>query len=183
MTTHVLYFTGNISSSTCGILISCCQQALNQGATELYISMSSAGGENNYGFTIYNYLKALPIPVNTHNIGTVESMGNIMFLAGKKRSACPDSRFLFHQFHWNMQGGIDHHRVLEHGQSLSSDLERYSGIVHQRTDGANEALDVKRILLGESKIISPREAIEYGLISEVKDLTFDASTPSWWVHG
>ena len=76
------------------------------------------GGECSYGFSLYNFLVSLPVPVKTHNLGTVESMGNIIFLAGELRTACHYSKFLFHPFHWTLNGAVDHVRMSDYAMSL-----------------------------------------------------------------
>lgn len=88
---HIIHFTGPINSSTCGNLINTCAKVLQQEAEELRINIATMGGECSYGFTLYNFLRALPVPIHTHNLGTVESMGNILFLAGERRSASAHS--------------------------------------------------------------------------------------------
>lgn len=79
MRSHVVHFTAPINSSSCGQLIDKCTQAIQQGADELVIKIATMGGECSYGFSLYNFLISLPVPVKTHNLGTVESMGNIIF--------------------------------------------------------------------------------------------------------
>ena len=39
------------------------------------------------GVAIYTTLRALPLDLTTHNIGNVDSIGNIIFLAGARRYA------------------------------------------------------------------------------------------------
>ena len=80
------------------------------------------GGECSYGFTMCNFLLALPIPVNTHNLDTAESMGNSVFLAGERRTACEHSKFLFHPFHWHVQGAADNSRMTEYAMSFDYNL-------------------------------------------------------------
>lgn len=93
MARHIIHFTGPINSSTCGNLINTCSRALQQGAGILQLNIATMGGECSYGFTLYNFLRALPVAVHTHNLGTVESMGNILFLAGSgaRRAASASS--------------------------------------------------------------------------------------------
>ncbi|MDV7213018.1 ATP-dependent protease ClpP, protease subunit [Azotobacter beijerinckii] len=182
MTNHVIHFTGPINSSTCGQLINKCSQALKQDASELTIKIATMGGECSYGFSLYNFLMSLPIPVNTHNLGTVESMGNIIFLAGQRRTACHHSKFLFHPFHWTIHGSVDHARMSEYAMSLDFDRVLYARIVAERTQGAGEPLDVSQYLTADSRIVTPDEAIAAGLIHAVEDLGMSADTTSWCIH-
>jgi len=183
MTTHAIYFTGTINASTVGIFQGNCLQALHQGATEIQVFMSSEGGSTVFGFTLYNFIRSLPVPVHMHNLGSVESMGNIAFLAADRRTASVSSRFIFHPLHWSYAGGqVDHSRLSEHAMSLESDLERYADIVLERTKGADEILDIHGCLRGTAKIISPAAAIGLGLITGVEDVSLPAGTPAWWVN-
>ena len=121
---HTITFTAHVNQTFVNALISNCLSAINQGATELNSYISSQGGDLVAGFTAYHFLKALPIPVKTHNLSNVESVANIIFLAGSERKANPGSRFLLHPFHWGLAGpSVDHSRISEWGACLDNDLE------------------------------------------------------------
>jgi len=68
--------------------------------TELYYFISSKGGDVDAGFTLYNFLISLQskLTVTMHNIGTIDSIANIIFIAGGKRYAAPNAAFLFHGY-------------------------------------------------------------------------------------
>src|ERR1700693_1950735 len=89
-------FQSIIDVKTSQQLISTVSQLINQGATSIELLLSTPGGEVSSGLTIYNFLNSIPIPINTHNIGNVDSIGNAMFLAGATRKACKHSTFMFH---------------------------------------------------------------------------------------
>lgn len=182
MPRHIIHYTGPINSSTCGNLINTCSKALHQGATLLQLNVATMGGECSYGFTLYNFLRALPIPVHTHNLGTVESMGNILFLAGEHRTACAYSKFLFHPFHWTLHGSVDHARMAEYAMSLDYDLQLYAQIVAERTAGADQTLDIPRYLMAYPRILAPHEALASGLIHAVDELPIEIDALQWSVH-
>ncbi len=182
MPKHIIHFTGPINSSTCGNLISTCSRALQAGAGRLQLNIATMGGECSYGFTLYNYLRSLPIPVDTHNLGTVESMGNILFLAGEHRTACPLSKFLFHPFHWTLHGAVDHARIAEYAMSLDYDLRLYEEIVTQHTHDAPERLDIPRYLMAHPRILAPEEALACGLIHAIDTSPIAESSCQWTVH-
>lgn len=179
---HIVHFTAPINSHTCGQLIDKCTQAIQQGADELVIKIATMGGECSYGFSLYNFLISLPVPVRTHNLGTVESMGNIIFLAGVKRTACHYSKFLFHPFHWTLNGAVDHARMSEYAMSLDYDLELYASIVAERTQGAKSPLNVLDCLTSAPRILNAEDAIDAGLIDAVDCLCIPAESVSWCVH-
>ncbi len=182
MASHIIHFTGPINASTCGNLIGTCSKALQQGAESLQLNIATMGGECSYGFSLYNFLRSLPVPVATHNLGTVESMGNILFLAGERRTACALSKFLFHPFHWTLHGSVDHARMAEYAMSLDYDLELYARIVEERTRGAQEVLDIPRYLMAHPRIVTPEEAIRCGLIHALDDSVVGMEVVQWSVH-
>lgn len=182
MTVHVINFTAPINSSTCGQLIRKCSEAVQQDATEIVLRIATMGGECSYGFTMYNFLMSLPIPVSTHNLGTVESMGNILYLAGQRRTACHHSKFLFHPFHWTLHGSVDHSRMSEYAMSLDYDLEMYTSIVQERTEGARASMDVRSYLTAAPRILNPHEAIETGMTHAVKDVELPKDAINCAIH-
>ncbi|MEH6387855.1 MULTISPECIES: ATP-dependent Clp protease proteolytic subunit [Pseudomonas] len=182
MTSYVVHFTGPINSSTTGQLIRKCSDAVNSEASELIVKIATMGGECSYGFSLYNFLMSLPIPVHTHNLGTVESMGNIIYLAGERRTACKHSKFLFHPFHWTLHGSVDHSRMSEYAMSLDYDLQMYADIVRERTEDVGDSLDTLSYLTAAPRILNPSEAIATGLVHEVDELTAPRGATICCIH-
>ena len=54
-------------------LMSAVGGAIQQGAKAITLCISSIGGSPEQAFYTYEILKALPIPVTTHNVGAVHS--------------------------------------------------------------------------------------------------------------
>lgn len=180
---HIINFSAAVNQSTVNGLISNCLSAINQGATELQIHLSSSGGELVSGFTAYHFLKSLPIPVYTHNLSNVESIANIILLAGNKRTGTTGCRFLFHPFHWGLIGPtVDHTRVIEWSISLDNDLERYIDILQGETNGLKDRDEWKKII-SSSTIANAATAIEWGLISAAEDTKLPLAPGTyWWIN-
>ncbi|RAU47457.1 MULTISPECIES: ATP-dependent Clp protease proteolytic subunit [unclassified Pseudomonas] len=182
MTVHIINFTGLINSSTCGQVIEKASLAIERNASSLVLNIATMGGECSYGFTFYNFLLSLPIPVHTHNLGTVESMGNIMFLGGERRTACLHSKFLFHPFHWHLNGSIDHSRMSEYAMSLDYDLMLYARIVAERTSGGQESLETETYLKASPRILDPHQALRSGMIQGIELPQINAACVSYGIH-
>lgn len=184
MTLHVVHFSGPITPAACCNVQSVCSQALGQGATRIRLHLASEGGSTLYGFAMYGYLKSLPIPVDTHNLGGVNSMANIVFLAGEQRSASNFARFLLHPMAWMFNaGGVDHSRLLEISGSLNDDVERYVSIFEKSTADAEEPLDIRSIISGNAQLVTPELALRSGIIHSVTDSVLPHGTPTWWAVG
>ena len=182
MTIHVINFTGPIKASTCRQLIEKASVAVQQEASSLILNIATMGGDCSYGFTMYNFLLSLPIPLHTHNLGTVESMGNIVFLAGEHRTACLHSKFLFHPFHWYLQGAVDHSRLSEYAMSLDYDLQLYARIVDERTPAASEKLETEKYLIADPRILDPQQAMASGLIHAIELPTIKPEFVNAFIH-
>ena len=130
MSLHIVHFIGPINHNSVCTIRNLCLQALQSGASEIELHLSTEGGNMTAGFALYFFLKSLPLPLTTHNIGSVESVGVVIFLAGQKRYACPGTRFLVHPLHWGFGSLVaaDHARVSEWRDCLDFDAERYARI-------------------------------------------------------
>jgi ATP-dependent protease ClpP protease subunit len=76
---------------------------VNNGHDDVHVFLSSPGGSVADGMAVYNFMMALPVHITTYNIGTVDSIGNVIFQAAKYRVAAPTSRFMFHGVGFDIQ--------------------------------------------------------------------------------
>ena len=81
----VLYviFTAEINPTTVEKLTAVMVQAAKKLVKEVYLAISTPGGQVQAGITLYNTLSALPFDLTVHNIGNVDSIGNVVFLSGE----------------------------------------------------------------------------------------------------
>jgi len=164
--------------------MSSCLQAIQQGATELRLHVSSDGGSNLDGFAMHNFLRSLPIPVTTHNIGNIESMAVLVFLAGDRRLVSPEARFLLHALYWGFNaGGVDHGRLKEYVATLDHDAERYAAIFEERTKGGRKPIAIRDHLLGPERFVFPSESVDTGLCHAVEVARLPKGAVAWWLTG
>ena len=120
-----------------------------------------------HGLSLYNYLKGLPIEINTFNFGSVDSIGVIIFCAGKKRYSVPHSRFLIHGVKFNINGQIsmDEKQIEEYLKGLKIDEQNIARVIADTTGKAMHKIEedmLNRITL------NPQEAKDYGLVHEIQ---------------
>ena len=184
MSLHIVHFIGPINHSSACAIRNCCLQALQNGATEIELHMSTEGGNMTAGFALYFFLKSLPLPLTTHNIGSVESVGVVIFLAGQKRYACPGTRFLVHPLHWGFGSLVaaDHSRVSEWRDCLDFDAERYATIFLETTRAAGHETDIRTNLTGNARIFTAEEAVQAGIVHDAIQARLPAqgTTCHWW---
>src|SRR5436305_12205134 len=82
-------FSAEISPHTTESLLAVMANCVNQKVSTVYLMISTPGGSVMNGMNLYNVLLGMPFDLITHNVGNVDSIGNAVFLAGKRRFASP----------------------------------------------------------------------------------------------
>lgn len=184
MSLHIVHFIGPINHASACTVRNLCLQALQSGATAIELHMSTEGGNMTAGFALYFFLKSLPLPLTTFNVGSVESVGVVIFLAGHQRYACPRTRFLVHPLHWGFGALVaaDHARVSEWRNCLDFDAERYASIFEEATQQAGVTDDIRTHLFGNARIYDTEQAVAAGIIHEAKQARLPemGDTSHWW---
>jgi ATP-dependent Clp protease, protease subunit len=182
MTLHVIHFMRSINPETLSGLQNVALSALQQGATELTIHISSDGGANDQGFAAYHFIRSLPVLVTMHCIGNVESMAVVMYLAGANRIIVPHGKIKVHPMHWGFPGGtVDHDRLTEYVASLDFDAKRYADIFDERTKGMTEIVNVRAHLAGQAKLLDATAAVASGIATSISDAKIPDTATRWWV--
>lgn len=187
-TTHYFHFYGPVTMVSFRSLMDILLQATAQhGCQKAVLCISSEGGDLNSGFTAYNFLRALKVDLTAINTGTVESIAVPIFLAADHRLVLNNSRFLLHSFHWNfLNAPVDHTRLAEHSDSLQFDAKRYAEIFQERTNGADDPINIADCLNGPARILDASASISTGLAHQIIQsqdaLTFGGTAVHWWVN-
>ena len=140
-------------------------QFLSGGMTKLRFHISSIGGDVDSALRLYDFLKALPVEIEMIGFGQVDSAANIIFLAGTKRIAVRNCRFLLHQGTFNGHQGSVPLVMHEEAMRLFNELHRRHVEIIAKETGKNKT-DIEK-LLKEGKILNTTEAKEIGIVHEV----------------
>ncbi|WP_208951793.1 ATP-dependent Clp protease proteolytic subunit [Rahnella sp. ChDrAdgB13] len=176
---HTVHFLCPVNASTISHLQGVCLDALRNGASSIQIHLSSGGGDLISGFTAYHFLKSLPVPVITHNISNVESVANVIYMAGSERRANPGSRFILHPLSWGFGvAAADHSRVAEWAKSLDNDFERFVEVLNSETQ--RNDIDWGG-MINAATILDAESAAARGMVTSIASATLADSTLNWWV--
>jgi ATP-dependent protease ClpP protease subunit len=97
MTPCYVTFLHGVQPPAVRALLGTLHQAIyGEGFKSIYLLMSTPGGSVDEGIMLFNALRALPVELTTHNVGNVDSIGNVVFLAGSKRYASANATFMWH---------------------------------------------------------------------------------------
>lgn len=168
-------FTSQVDSITAPALLSALTQCFNNQHDEIHLLMSTPGGSVSDGIAIYNFICSLPIDVHTYNIGTCDSIGNVIFAAGTTRTAFPASRFMFHGVGFDIQmARFELKDVNERKSNIENDQSMIADILVKHTNLAAE--DVQRLFL-EAAFLRSMEAKERGIVEEVREVCIPKGMP------
>jgi len=165
---YVNYYDNIDDNKTKSIMAAISELYNREKPDAIYFLFSSTGGLINPGIALYNFLRALPVEIIMHNTGNVESIGNIVFMAGDIRYASIHSSFLFHGTTWSFPGAttLQKNQVSEMLSNISTCDAKISGIITDRTKLTNR--EIRRLFVqGASK--DAAFALAKGVVSEIKD--------------
>ena len=119
------------------------------------------------GINAYNIMRAMPFKLITYNVGNVNSIGNVLFLAGEERYACETSSFMFHGVGFDVNGTtrFEEKHLRERLDGILNDQKLIGDIIRNRTN--INAKEVKA-LFRQAATKGTAYAIEKGIISEVR---------------
>lgn len=172
---HWVSFSAEINQQTTEGLIAALGALANQGAIEVNLMLSTPGGNVMGGMNIYNVARALPFKLVTWNVGNVDSIGNVIFLAGAERYASPLSTFMFHGVAFDANGQrCDGTFLRERLDTLEAD-ERRIGSVIGTYSSLNEG-DVLN-LFKEAQTKDATWAQTVGIIDAIREPQIPAGAP------
>jgi ATP-dependent protease ClpP protease subunit len=154
-----------------------CAQIIAQAhATQLYFLFSSTGASVDAGVALYNFLRALPVPIVMHNTGSIDSIANVVFLAADERYANSNSSFLFHGIQWGFSQGaqLTWTQLQETVSRFKGEETKIIDIISQRTTIKPDEL---KALFHQGEIRGTAFAQEKGIIQGVKEAKIPANVP------
>jgi len=164
-----------VIDATVNALMNAVDQKMKQGAKDFTILISSPGGSVIHGLSAYNYLKGLPVSITTHNFGSVDSIGIVLYCAGSKRLSVPQARFLFHGVNVQFRGeqNLDEKLLEERLKGLRIDVENIAKVIAANTGKSTK--DIADAMI-ERTTLNPEEAQSWGLVHAIKSELFEAGS-------
>jgi ATP-dependent Clp protease protease subunit len=174
--TVYLSFSAEINQATTESLLHTCANLANAKVPNVYLLLSTPGGSVQNGITLYNTLKSLPFHLTTHNMGGVDSIGNVVFLAGKDRYCCSNAAFMFHGVGFDVTNPMrfEEKSLQERLDSVLADQKKIATIIADRTNLTPEEIG-KLFLQAVTK--DAAYAKSHGIIHEIRDVEIPAGAP------
>jgi ATP-dependent protease ClpP protease subunit len=165
-------FFAPVIPETVAALMKIVDDKIRAGKKELGLLISTPGGDVFHGLSAYNFLKGAPIIVTTHNFGSADSIGAVLFCAGEKRYSVPQARFLIHGVVCNFPGpvSLEEKQLEERLKGLKIDMGNIARVI-AATTGQDHNKIIEDMI--NRTTLYPEEAIKYGLVHEIKTKLFE----------
>ena len=165
--TTYISFSGWINPKTSNELMGAIGAEVEKGVTKIYLLLSTPGGSVDPGIAIYNMLRAMPVELTIHNVGRVDSVGNVVYLAGETRYACSASSFMFHGVAHDIEKArLAEKDLIEKLDNLKSLQGIMADIIGKRTDIDPEEAEG---LFLRAAFMNPQEAQDRGIVHEIRE--------------
>lgn len=119
-----------------------------------------------------HYLKGIPAQVVTHNFGSVDSIGVVLFCAGSTRITVPNARFLLHGVTAGFQQGerLEEKQLEERLKGLQIDMLNIARVIAASTGKTVEAVNTAML---DRTTLDPEQATQWGLAHQIKSELFE----------
>lgn len=169
-TCTIKFFKG-VDEGSISMLMAVIEQKLREGVERFVLLISTPGGSVYHGLAAHNFLKGIPAEVITHNFGSVDSIGVVLYCAGMRRYSVPHARFLLHgvQANFPQQASLEEKQLEERLKGLQIDIRNIARVIAANT-GKSEG-EVTRAMLDRTTL-DPEGARAWGLVHEIKSDLF-----------
>ncbi len=180
-TPTVIKFFAPVINPTINALMNALDQKLRVGQRSFILLISSPGGDVFHGLTMYNYLKGIPADITTHNFGSVDSIGVVLYCGGSHRFSVPTARFLLHgvSAQFPQPISLEEQQLEERLKGLRIDLQNIAKVI-AATTGKHQDEVVQAML--DRTALNPEEARAWGLVHEIKAELFPPGAEVISIH-
>jgi ATP-dependent Clp protease protease subunit len=172
---RIIFLQGTIDDTSANLIVA---QMLflqfDDPKADIHLYINSPGGSVTAGLSIYDTMQYVTCDVATYCIGQAASMGAVLLTAGArgKRNALPHARVMIHQPLAGTEGTTTEILLhLKEFQRLKKDL---NDILLKHTGQTLEKVEQDT---DRDKFMSPREALEYGIVDKVLERLPAAQIP------
>ncbi len=177
----VIKFFAPVMDASVNALMHAMDQKMQAGCQKFTILISCPGGSLFYALSAYNYLKGIPAKITTHNFGSLDPLGMVLYCAGEKRLATPQSIFNF----TSLTAAFKQNETVSAKQLAKRLSDMEDEVINiARIIGFNISKTVPEITnyIEEEKNFIAEEALKIGLANEVCAALFEADSEVISIH-
>lgn len=169
---HFIYYHGPINIQGVRNLETLLTKVASHDAPDITLCICSGGGDVCAGIGAYNFIKMLPVPITTYAFGICGSIAATIFLAGQSRLSASANFFTLHAASY-----VDGPRKGE----VSENTDLISLPFRQLLAWQDERV-AKYFGSPLEQFITPQQAMEMSMVTEVKDIKVSSADEVVHVH-
>lgn len=179
---RAVLFSSDISPASANNFANILASYALDGVTKLTLAINSPGGNVGAGVFLHNVMSTMPYHIVTHNIGNVDSIATVIFLAGAERIACSNSTFMFHGVGFDQSQPIrlEEKLLRERLDTIQAEHNRLAHLVADRTTLSVASV---RKLYAQQSTRSAVWAKSKGLINDIASFQTPAGVPLFTFFG
>lgn len=168
----VIRFFSPVVEGSINALMQAIDGQMRRGADEFILLISSPGGSVFHGLSAYNYLKGIPARITTHNFGSVDSIGVVLYCGGGTRLSVPQARFSLHTPMLTFQNAsFEEPQLVEKLAQLRMDVENIAKVIAANTNRSEEQVIAS---MHDRRTLNPEEAVSWGLVDGIQAQLYPA---------
>ena len=168
----VIRFFSPVVEGSINALMQAIDGQMRRGVDEFILLISSPGGSVFHGLSAYNYLKGIPARITTHNFGSVDSIGVVLYCGGGRRLSVPQARFSVHSPMVNFQNAsFEEPQLVEKLTQLRMDMENIAKVIAANTNRSEEQVIAA---MHDRRTLNPEEAASWGLVDAIETQLYPA---------
>ena len=168
----VIRFFSPVVEGSINALMQAIDGQMRRGVDEFILLTSSPGGSVFHGLSAYNYLKGIPVRITTHNFGSVDSIGVVLYCGGGRRLSVPQARFSLHTPVVNFQNAsFEEPQLVEKLAQLRMDVENIAKVIAANTNRSEEQVIAA---MHDRRTLNPEEAASWGLVDAIETQLYPA---------
>src|SRR6266705_4937574 len=172
---RIIVLQGEVNDDSASLIVAqMLYLQFDQPKADIHLYINSPGGSVTAGLSIYDTMQYITCDVATYCIGQAASMGAVLLCAGTKgkRNSLPNSRIMIHQPLAGTEGTtteilLHTKEFLRLKKDLNEILIRHTGQTLERIERDTD----------RDKFMSPKEAMEYGVVDHVLERLTASQVP------
>ena len=167
--TAYVIFTAQVGQKSTDAFILLCTELMSKGTGHVYLLLSSPGGNVMLGITLYNLMRSFPLKFTAHNIGNVDSIALLLYLAADTRYSARSSTFMFHGVGIDTKAPLrlEERLLAEKLEAFRADHKRLAGIVIDRAKFKDQSEVTALYAQEATKDVEWAKAV--GIVHEIRD--------------
>ena len=175
--TVYISFCQDIQKKPVDSLISNCNFALKTYSPKnIHILFASGGGHIGLAFSLFSFLRSLPVNIITHGVANIDSCGVNVFLAGQERYATSNATFMLHQATKKYTQDVSL-TVSQMHLDLAMLINDQKSVIKNIADNTLLSEEDAGNIINTGRSITSNQAKDMGIISEIKDFKLETNAP------